>query len=100
VGFILAAADLARDVVGPVLPEVHTEWHNGGRTTLFLDWQPVASVASVTEYIAASTYLLTEQPLGQGAMDSYGYTTDLERGTVTRRAVGDAVPFPAGIGTT
>jgi hypothetical protein len=29
-------------------------------------------------------------------MDAYGYTTDLERGTITRRAVGGAVPFPSG----
>lgn len=97
IGFILAAGDLARDVVGPVLPEVHTEWHNGGVRTIALDWQPVASVASVTEYIAASTFLLTEQPLGEAAMDGYGYTVDLDRGTVTRRAVGDAVPFAPGI---
>ncbi|MFI0894890.1 hypothetical protein [Streptomyces sp. NPDC020983] len=96
IGFVLAAADLARDVVGPVLPEVHTEWHDGGRTTIALDWQPVASVASVTEYIAASTYLLTEQPLGTGGMDAYGYTTDLERGTITRRAVGGAILFAPG----
>lgn len=95
-GFILAAADLARDVVGPIVPEVHTEWHNGGRPTIALDWQPVASVASVTEYIAASTFALTEQPYGSTGMDAYGYTTDLERGTITRRAVGGAVPFPAG----
>ncbi|BBB00576.1 hypothetical protein RVR_10575 [Actinacidiphila reveromycinica] len=95
-GFILAAADLARDVVGPVLPEVHTEWHNGGRRTISLDWQPISAVASVTEYIAASTYVLTEQPLGQAAMDSYGYTLDLDRGTITRRAVGDAIAFAPG----
>lgn len=96
VGFILAAADLARDVVGPVLPEVHTEWHNGGRPTIALDWQPVASVASVTEYVAASTYALTEQPYGSDGMDSFGYTVDIERGTITRRAVGGAVAFPDG----
>jgi hypothetical protein len=96
IGFILAAADLARDVVGPVLPEVHTEWHDGGRPTLALDWLPVASIASVTEYIAASTWALTEQRLGQAAMDGYGYTVDLDRGTVTRRAVGDAIPFAPG----
>lgn len=96
-GFILAAADLARDVVGPLLPEQHTEWHNGGTSTLALDWQPVASVLSVTEYVAASTWALTEQPLGESAMDSYGYTADLDRGQIVRRAVGGAIPFPAGV---
>ncbi|MEW2518132.1 hypothetical protein [Actinacidiphila alni] len=95
-GFILAAADLARDVVGPLLPEQHTEWHNGGTTTLSLDWRPVASVLSVTEYIAATSWTLTEQPLGTST-DAYGYTVDLDRGQITRRAVGDAVPFPVGV---
>lgn len=95
-GFILAAADLARDHVGPILPEQHTEWHNGGTPTLSLDWQPVASVLSVTEYVAASTWVLTEQPLGTST-DAYGYTVDLDRGQITRRATGGAVCFPHGI---
>lgn len=94
-GFILAAGELARDVVGPVLSEVHTEWHDGGTVALCLDWHPVAAVTSVTEYIAASTWNLTEQPLGTST-DAYGYTVDLDRGQITRRATGDAVPFPRG----
>ncbi|MEV5943650.1 hypothetical protein [Streptomyces sp. NPDC051994] len=95
-GFILAAADLARDVVGPVLPEQHTEWHNGGTVALSLDWKPVASVQSVTEYVAASTWVLTEQPLGTST-DAYGYTVDLDRGQIVRRASGGAVCFPHGV---
>lgn len=95
-GFILAAGDLARDVVGPLLPEQHTEWHNGGNPTITLDWLPVASVQSVTEYVSASTWVLTEQPLGTST-DAYGYTVDLDRGQITRRATGGAVPFPHGI---
>jgi hypothetical protein len=95
-GFILAAGDLARDVVGPLLPEQHTEWHDGGAETLSLDWQPVAAVQSVTEYVSASTWVLTEQPLGTST-DAYGYTVDLDRGQITRRATGGAVRFPRGI---
>lgn len=95
-GFIDAAGDLARDVVGPLASELHTEWHNGGTDTITLDWLPVLSVQSVTEYVAASTYDLTEQPLGT-SIGSYEYTVDLPRGQITRRAVGDAVRFPAGI---
>ncbi|MBM9504524.1 hypothetical protein [Actinacidiphila acididurans] len=94
-GFILAAGDMARHVLGPVMPEQHTEWHNGGTPTLTLDWQPVASVQGVTEYIAATAWVLTEQPLG-ASVDAYGYTVDLDRGQITRRAVGDAVCFPVG----
>lgn len=94
--FILMAAEQARYVCGPLLAEDHTEWHDGGTAVIALDWQPVLSVQSVTEYVAASTFPLHEQPYGSGGMDSYGYTLDLESGTITRRAVGDAVPFPPG----
>ncbi|MER6533014.1 hypothetical protein ABT215_04165 [Streptomyces sp900105755] len=95
-GFILAAGEQARDVVGPMLPEQHTEWHNGGSPTVTLDWMPVSSVQSVTEYVSASTWVLTEQPLGTST-DAYGYTVDLDRGQITRRATGGAVCFPPGI---
>lgn len=94
--FIDAADDLARDFCGPIAAEMHTEWHDGGRPTIALDWLPVASVTSVTEYVAASTWNLTYQPLGS-SIDSYGYTYDLDRGSITRRAVGQAVSFPVGV---
>jgi len=95
-GFILAAADLARDVVGPVTAEQHTEWHDGGHPSITVDWLPLASVQSVTEYIGPTAWVLTEQPLGSST-DSYGYSVDTDRGQITRRAVGDAVCFPRGI---
>ncbi|MFI6117475.1 hypothetical protein [Kitasatospora sp. NPDC051164] len=95
--FMDAADDQARYVCGPITSELHTEWHDGGRPTISLDWQPLASVTSVTEYVASSTWNLTEQPLGGTGFDSYGYTADLPRGTITRRAVGQDVPFPRGV---
>jgi len=95
-GFILAAGELARDVVGPLLPEQHTEWHNGGSPTVTVDWLPLASVLSVTEYVSASTFALAEQPLGT-SKGAYEYTVDLDRGQIVRRATGGAVPFPHGI---
>lgn len=95
-GFILAAADLARDVVGPVTAEQHTEWHNGGSPSIVVDWLPLASVQSVTEYIGPTAWVLTEQPLGSST-DSYAYSVDTDRGQITRRAVGDAVCFPHGV---
>ncbi|PJN22418.1 hypothetical protein [Kitasatospora sp. CB02891] len=93
--FMAAADDHVRDVCGPITAELHTEWHDGGRSTIALDWLPLASVQTVVEYVAASSWILTEQPLGSST-DSYGYTVDAERGSITRRAVGVAVPFPAG----
>ncbi|MFB7907647.1 hypothetical protein ACFC1T_14540 [Kitasatospora sp. NPDC056076] len=95
--FMDAADDQARYVCGPIAAELHTEWYDGGRPTISLDWQPLASVTSVTEYVASSTWNLTEQPLGGTGFDSYGYTVDLPRGTITRRAVGMDVPFPRGL---
>lgn len=95
-GFILAAADLARDVVGPVTAEQHTEWHDGGAASLTVDWLPLASVQSVTEYIGPTAWVLAEEPLGS-SVSSYAYTVDTDRGQITRRAVGDAVCFPHGI---
>ncbi|MCH0555813.1 phage gp6-like head-tail connector protein [Streptomyces sp. MUM 16J] len=95
-GFILAAADQARDVVGPVVAEQHTEWHNGGSASITVDWLPLASVQSVTEYIGPTAWALTEQPLGSSS-DAYGYSVDVDRGQIIRRAVGSAVSFPHGI---
>jgi len=95
-GFIYAAGDLARDVIGPVATETHVEWHDGGRPSITLDWLPVISVDAVSEYVASSTWNLTYQPEGS-ATDAYGYTYDLDRGSITRRAAGAAVPFAAGV---
>ncbi|MCZ1006334.1 hypothetical protein [Streptomyces lydicus] len=94
-GFIAAAGDLARNVVGPLMPEEHIEWHDGGTAVISLDWQPVAAVHSVTEYVGATTFPLTEQPLG-ASTDAYGYTVDLDRGQIIRRATGGAICFADG----
>lgn len=95
-GFILAAGDLARDVVGPLLPEQHTQFFDGGRRTVIPDWLPLASVQSVTEYYGLSAFVLTEQPLGS-QQTAFGYTVDYTTGQITRRTFGgEAALFATG----
>lgn len=88
-GFILAAGELARDVVGPLLPEQHTQWFDGGTARVVPDWLPLASVQSVTEYYGLAGFPLTEQPLGaQGS--AFGFTVDYDTGQILRRTFGGA----------
>lgn len=95
-GFILAAGDLARDVVGPILPEQHTQFFDGGNQTIVPDWLPLASVQSVTEYYGLSAFALTEQPLGS-QQTAFGYTVDYTTGAITRRTFGgEAALFATG----
>jgi hypothetical protein len=86
-GFILAAGDLARDMCGPFVPETHTEWFDGGLSTVYPDWVPLAKVLSVTEYYGLSVFTLTEQALGS-QMDAFSFTADYATGQITRRTFG------------
>jgi hypothetical protein len=95
-GFILAAADLARDHCGPFLPETHTQFFDGGVSTLSPDWLPLAKVLSCTEYYGLSGFALTEQDLG-GQSSAFAFTVDYSTGTVSRRTMGGgAALFAAG----
>jgi hypothetical protein len=95
-GFILAAGDLARDVVGPLLPEQHTQWFDGGRSSIVPDWLPLASVQSVTEFYGLSQFPLTEQPLGAQST-AFSFTVDYDTGQITRRTFGgEPARFAAG----
>jgi hypothetical protein len=88
-GFILAAADLARDVCGPFLPEQHTEFYDGGISTISPDWLPIASVQSITEYYGLAGFSLSEQALGS-QMNAFAFTVDYQTGQITRRTFGGA----------
>lgn len=95
-GFVLAAGELARDVCGPFLPEQHTEWFDGGLSTIFPDWVPLTKVLSATEYYGLSAFALTEQPLG-AQMDAFSFTVDYTTGQITRRTFGgEAAMFAIG----
>lgn len=86
-GFILAATPIIRDIIGPILPETHTQFFNGGVGTISLPWQPVMSIQSATEYYGLSAFLLTEQPLGS-QMNAFAFTVDYVTGQLTRRTFG------------
>ncbi|GIG57394.1 hypothetical protein Lfu02_17660 [Longispora fulva] len=95
-GFILAATPIIRNIVGPILPETHTEWFDGGSPTLVLAWQPVTAILSATEYYGLAAFPLTEQPLGSQS-NAFGFTVDLLTGQLTRRTFsGEAARFAQG----
>lgn len=95
-GFILAAADLARDVCGPLLAEQHTQAFDGGTSTIIPDWLPLASVDSAIEYYGLSAFELTEQPLDD-QMNAFAFTVDYTTGQITRRTFGgEAALFAIG----
>lgn len=95
-GFILAAGELARDVVGPLLPEQHTEFFDGGTSTIVPDWLPLSSAQSVTEFYGLSQFPLTEQPLG-AQETAFSFTVDYDTGQITRRTFGgEPARFAAG----
>jgi hypothetical protein len=95
--FILAAADQARDICGPLLAETQTQYFNGAVSTISPDWLPVASVLSCTEYYGLSAFALHEEPLGS-QMDAFAFTVDYATGQITRRTFGgEAAIFAAGV---
>lgn len=95
-GYIYAAGDIARDFCGPFLSESHTQWFDGGSTTVAVDWIPVGAIASVTEIYGLSAFAITEQELG-GQMNAFAFTADRITGVLTRRTYGgDAALWAAG----
>jgi hypothetical protein len=91
-GFILASAEIARDFCGPFTPEQHTQFFDGGNTTIVPDWLPLLSVQSCTEYYGLSTFVITEQPLGF-QMNAFNFTADYTTGALTRRTFGGEAAF-------
>lgn len=86
-GYIYAASEHARNVCGPMLPETHTQFFDGGRPTITPDWLPLAAVVSVTEFYGQLGYVLTEQPLSE-QMNAFAFTADYSTGTIARRTFG------------
>jgi hypothetical protein len=92
-----AATVPMEDLVGPVLSRACDETYDGGSPTVRLLWAPVISIASVTEAYGGGYFrTLTSQPVDSGTFDAFGYTADLTDGILTRRVVGQAVPFVGG----
>jgi hypothetical protein len=96
--FIDAITPVIEGIVGPVSSTPYDEWHDGGYPILLLLHPPVLAITTITEAFGANTVrVLSNQPLdGVSAVDSYGYTADLESGEITRRISGRAAPFTPG----
>jgi hypothetical protein len=91
-GYVLAAAELARNHCGPFLPEQHTQFFDGGSPRIFPDWTPLLTVQSVTEYYGLSAFAITEQQLGNQT-DAFSFTVDYQTGELTRRTFGGEAAF-------
>lgn len=96
--FVAGVTAVVEEIVGPVVTRVCDETYDGGSPTIGLLNNPVLSITSVTEsYGSTYTRTLTAQVLDSGQpVDAYGYTIDLESGTLTRRVSGVAAAFPLG----
>jgi hypothetical protein len=93
--YLDAALAICADRCGPVVEsDPITETHDGGLISIVTRQTPIANVTSITEYVGNSTYLLTEQPLGQ-SVDNYAYTIDdAISGVIIRRGqAGTPIPF-------
>jgi len=97
-GFIEAATAYVEFQTGPIIPKQFTEVHDGGGPSIVLDNPPVLSVESVTEYVGATGYTLTQSELGSPT-GAYAFSIDdAARGILTRRWSGGLVgPFVGGV---
>lgn len=91
-GFIYATSEVARDYCGPILPEQHTQYFDGGSAKIVPDWLPLISVQSCTEYYGLSAFAITEQPLGT-QQNAFGFTADYTVGELTRRTFGGEAAY-------
>lgn len=84
---------------GPILSAAFDEYHDGGSTQIVLRRSPVLTVTSVTQMFHGNILqTLTEQEQdGTGLDDGFGYSIDLEQAILTRRQMGIAAPFAAGL---
>jgi uncharacterized phiE125 gp8 family phage protein len=99
--FITAASTMWVRRVGAVNTAVKTfdEWYDGGHVRVALANAPVVTITKVEEVVTASAiYTLTLETLQSGGdTGAYGYTVDMDRGLLVRRAAGVAVPFTPGV---
>jgi hypothetical protein len=83
--YIDAASQIVAYEVGDVTSTTHTETHVPTGSRIILDWVPVLSIQTVTEYVGVLPYTLTSQPPGSTS-DNYGYSLDLPNaGVLVRR---------------
>lgn len=96
--YIAAITKVIENVTGPILPRQYDEWYDGGATSIQTNHAPLVAVPSLVEevYSVNVVHVLTNEPLDQTVVDAYGYTVDLETGTLYRRVSGMSAPFYPG----
>lgn len=81
-----AATPIVEYITGPINPVTYTgETHNvDGASTLMLRHPPVQSIATITEWVGITPFVLTSQPPGS-TVSNYGYNLERpEAGKVVR----------------
>jgi hypothetical protein len=96
--FISAVRPLIEQVVGPVIPQTFTEWHDGGQTTVrlrrrpstALGCSPVLNVLGAVEFRGPTPYTLSlvQNP---ALATLYSIHLDPRTATLTRRTTGGGV---------
>jgi hypothetical protein len=85
--YIAAVTAVVESLYGIVVQRSFTEQRRGGTDTISLNYRPVVSITSATEYIAGAAYPLVQAatPILSGY---YGFTFDPLKGSITRRNSG------------
>lgn len=95
--YVTAVSRMLDKACGPIVQRTLTsEAHDGGDYQIILDYYPVASVTSVTEYAYTQPTVLTAETVSTSP--SSGYLLDGETGIVRRRMGKADYPFPHGRG--
>ncbi len=82
--YISAITNVIESLYGIVVQRTITEQRRGGTDTISLSYRPVVSITSATEYIAGTSYTLT-QAVSPVLSSTYGYTFDPQKGSIVRR---------------
>jgi hypothetical protein len=97
--FIASASQMIVNRIGFVAGSLAiSEWYDGGATVIMLRSNgPIQSVTAVTESYGSITYTLTQVAVDTGSNSTaYGYSVDLDRGLLVRRASGVPICFGGG----
>jgi hypothetical protein len=94
--YLDAATAYVTKVLGPIVPRSFAEVHNGGADVIVVFNPPILTVTSVTEYIGAVAYPLTQAELGADTCQ-YSFSVDNpDQGIIRRRYTGGFVGLFAG----
>lgn len=95
-GYIQAISEKLDDTCGPIVKRTITsELHDGGTTKIYLNYRPVASLTTITEYDGTTGQVLTAHT--NASQTNNQYLLDGNRGTIRRMETGDLTEFACGL---